>query len=93
MAEGSGHGDPAAPVILALAIILVAAKLGGELASRIKQPAVLGELMMGVLWLSPRLFHLASLEDVHFKDFKEATCSLKPERSARVCPTTRLTVA
>jgi hypothetical protein len=45
---GTGHGDPVAAVVLSLAIILVAAKLGGDLATRIGQPAVLGELVMGV---------------------------------------------
>jgi Kef-type K+ transport system membrane component KefB len=35
-------------VVLALAIILAAAKLGGHLAVRIGQPAVLGELVAGV---------------------------------------------
>ena len=43
------HGDPVAPVVLALALILLAAKLGGELATRIGQPSVLGELVFGVL--------------------------------------------
>lgn len=47
--ESGGHSDPAAPIVLALAIILVLAKVGGDLASRFKQPAVLGELMVGVL--------------------------------------------
>lgn len=47
--EGAGHGDPVAPAVLALAIILVAAKLGGDLANRLGQPAVLGELIVGVL--------------------------------------------
>src|SRR5512138_1644328 len=48
--EGAGaHGDPVAPVLLALAVILVAAKLGGDLAARLSQPAVLGELVAGVL--------------------------------------------
>jgi len=37
------------PVVLALAIILTAAKLGGDVAERIGQPAVLGELVVGVL--------------------------------------------
>jgi Kef-type K+ transport system membrane component KefB len=37
-----------APVVLALAIILAAAKLGGHLAVRVGQPAVLGELVAGV---------------------------------------------
>lgn len=48
-ASGGGHGDPAAPVVLSLAMILLSAKLGGHLAVRIKQPAVLGELLVGVL--------------------------------------------
>jgi Kef-type K+ transport system membrane component KefB len=47
--EGGGHSDPAAPIVLALAIILVLAKVGGDLATRVKQPAVLGELVVGVV--------------------------------------------
>ena len=43
------HGDPVAPVALGLAVILVAAKLGGELATRLRQPAVLGELLAGLV--------------------------------------------
>lgn len=42
-------GDPVAAVVLALAVILVGAKLGGDLAVRIGQPAVLGELVIGIL--------------------------------------------
>jgi Kef-type K+ transport system membrane component KefB len=41
--------DSLAPVVLALAVILTAAKLGGDAAERIGQPAVLGELVVGVL--------------------------------------------
>lgn len=41
--------DPIAPVILSIALILVAAKLGGHLAVRFNQPPVLGELAAGVL--------------------------------------------
>jgi Kef-type K+ transport system membrane component KefB len=48
-AEESPHGDPVAEVVLSLAVILIAAKLGGHLAVRIGQPAVLGELVFGVL--------------------------------------------
>jgi Kef-type K+ transport system membrane component KefB len=44
----AAHADPVAPVVLALAIILAAAKLGGHLAVRMGQPAVLGELVAGV---------------------------------------------
>ena len=43
------HTDPVAAVVLALAVILVAAKLGGDLAMRVGQPSVLGELLAGVL--------------------------------------------
>jgi Kef-type K+ transport system membrane component KefB len=42
-------GNVLAPVVLALAIILIVAKLGGDIAERIGQPAVLGELVVGVL--------------------------------------------
>jgi Kef-type K+ transport system membrane component KefB len=41
--------DPVAQIILALAVILAGAKLGGDLAERIGQPAVLGELVAGIL--------------------------------------------
>ena len=43
-----GHSDIAV-VLLALAVILAGAKLGGDLATRAGQPAVLGELVAGVL--------------------------------------------
>jgi Kef-type K+ transport system membrane component KefB len=42
-------GDPIAPLVLALAAILAAAKLGGDLAERIGQPAVLGEIVAGIV--------------------------------------------
>lgn len=51
-AAASSGADPAtdvAPVVLALAIILASAKLGGSLAVRFGQPAVLGELLVGVV--------------------------------------------
>jgi Kef-type K+ transport system membrane component KefB len=47
--EGGAHVDPVAQVVLFLAVILAAAKLGGDLAVRVGQPAVLGELVVGVL--------------------------------------------
>jgi Kef-type K+ transport system membrane component KefB len=43
------HPDPVAPVVAALGILLLAGKIGGELATRAKQPAVLGELMAGIV--------------------------------------------
>src|SRR6266478_4245246 len=45
----AGPIDPVARVILALAVVLVGAKLGGEIAERLGQPAVLGELLAGIL--------------------------------------------
>lgn len=47
--EGPVHSDPVVPVLLALIIILVAAKIGSEIFERLNQPAVLGELIGGVL--------------------------------------------
>lgn len=50
MANGAvAHADPVASVVLALAIILAAAKLAGHVAVRVGQPAVLGELLAGVM--------------------------------------------
>ena len=46
---GGGHGGPVLPVLLELIIILLAAKLGGDLFERFKQPAVLGELVIGMV--------------------------------------------
>ncbi len=51
-AEAAGgeaaHGlDPV--VLLGVAVILIAAKLGGELFERMRQPAVLGELVVGIV--------------------------------------------
>ena len=57
------HADPVALVALGLAVILATAKLGGHLAERVGQPAVLGELLVGIVlgnlglvgigWLEP----------------------------------------
>ena len=48
-AAGSTHSDPLSQPLLGLACVLVAAKLGGDLAVRLGQAAVLGELLAGVL--------------------------------------------
>ncbi|HKY33460.1 MAG TPA: cation:proton antiporter [Candidatus Polarisedimenticolia bacterium] len=47
--QAGGHHDPVAPVLLGVVVILMAAKLGASLCERIGQPAVLGELLGGVL--------------------------------------------
>jgi Kef-type K+ transport system membrane component KefB len=43
------YQNPITPVLLAISIVLLAAKLAGALAVRLRQPAVLGELLVGVL--------------------------------------------
>jgi len=48
-AEGSGHGGPVLAILIDLIVILLAAKLGGDLFERFKQPAVLGELVFGMI--------------------------------------------
>jgi Kef-type K+ transport system membrane component KefB len=49
-AASAGHGSGAVPtVLLALAFAIVCAKLAGELMERLGQPAVLGELIVGIL--------------------------------------------
>jgi Kef-type K+ transport system membrane component KefB len=50
--------DPVAAVVLALAVILAGAKLGGDLAVRVGQPAVLGELVVGIALGNLDLFGL-----------------------------------
>jgi Kef-type K+ transport system membrane component KefB len=49
VALGSTGADAFASALLALAVILGGAKLGGDLASRLGQPSVLGELVVGVI--------------------------------------------
>jgi Kef-type K+ transport system membrane component KefB len=47
--QGSGHEDPIPAVLMALIAILAVAKLGGEFVERLGMPAVLGELLAGVI--------------------------------------------
>lgn len=47
--SSGGHADPVTPILFQLSLILAAAKLGGALFLRYGQPAVLGELVAGVL--------------------------------------------
>ena len=56
------HGVDIGAVFLAFAAALFGAKLFGELAERIGQPAVLGELVAGVL-LGPSVLGLVPLSD------------------------------
>lgn len=45
----AGHTDPVTPILLALGVILFGAKVGGAFFERIGQPAVLGELVIGMV--------------------------------------------
>ena len=47
--QNASHVAPIAAVLLILAIILAGARLGGSIAERFGQPAVLGELLVGVV--------------------------------------------
>ena len=47
--EHTGHLDPVAPVLAGIVLILLAAKVGGDLFERMGMPAVLGELAVGVI--------------------------------------------
>ena len=45
----AGHGPDLEPLLLAFVLILLGARLGGELFERLHLPAVLGELAAGIL--------------------------------------------
>jgi len=62
VAAGAWQGDPVAGLVLALALILLVAKLGGDLAARVGQPAVLGELLGGILLGNVPLFGHSLME-------------------------------
>lgn len=67
--EGDGHADPVASVALWLVVILLAAKFGGDLAVRIGQPAVLGELVIGVVLGNLTLAGFAGLDPIKIDPF------------------------
>ncbi|MGB8476136.1 MAG: cation:proton antiporter [Candidatus Acidiferrum sp.] len=50
-ADGSSaaHTDPVAPILIALVLLAFGAMVGGHLTRKLKQPAVLGELLVGML--------------------------------------------
>ncbi|MCB9229926.1 MAG: cation:proton antiporter [Deltaproteobacteria bacterium] len=57
-----GHADPVVPVLLGLVVLFVAAKVGGIFAGRLNQPAVLGELVFGILLGNLRIFGFRALD-------------------------------
>src|SRR4051794_16431110 len=61
-ADGAGRGGPVVPGLLGLVVILVAAKVGGEIFERMGQPAVLGELLFGMVLGNLALLGFGRLE-------------------------------
>ena len=75
-ASGSANQEGSldiASMLLALIIVLVAAKLGGEIFVRLKQPAVLGELVMGMVVGN---LYLAGIHGFEFIRHNEAVAIL-----------------
>ena len=64
----AGFADPVVRALLALTLIIVAAKLGGELLGRLGQPPVLGELLVGVLLGNLPLFGITALEPLRHNE-------------------------
>lgn len=74
--EAGAHTDPVANLVLALAVILIAAKLGGDLAVRVGQPAVLGELLVGVLLGNLALAGAPGIEQIKSDPFVDMIARL-----------------
>jgi len=69
------HGlDPA--VLIGIAIILLFGKLGGELFERLKQPAVLGELLAGIVLGNLIIFGVSRAESLKTNDVIAALAEL-----------------
>lgn len=77
-AEGGGgvaHTlDPL--VLVGVAVILIVAKLGGELFERIKQPAVLGELVVGIIIGNLVLFGFSAVEPLKTNEIISALAEI-----------------
>ena len=61
-ARAGGADDPVVPLLVVLAVVLAAAKLGGWLAVRVGQPAVLGEILAGIALGNLGLVGIGALE-------------------------------
>ncbi len=59
VAGGDGM-SPLLQLVLALAVLIAAAKIGGLISTKLKQPAVLGELLVGIL-LGPSVLNFLQL--------------------------------
>jgi Na+:H+ antiporter len=63
MQVSAGH-DPSGGLVLSLAMILIAAKAGGEIALRLGQPSVLGEVVFGMLLGNVHLLGVNTFEAI-----------------------------
>jgi Kef-type K+ transport system membrane component KefB len=73
LAAGGGHaGVDMLPVLAALALILVLARLGGALFERFALPAVLGELLAGVVLGNLGLVRFHGFDGLHTQPVVEA---------------------
>jgi len=68
--------DPVTPLLIRLAILLGAAKAGGWLAARARQPAVLGEILAGVLLGNAGLLGVHGLDPIRSDPLFSALASL-----------------
>ncbi|HEX7297327.1 MAG TPA: cation:proton antiporter [Pyrinomonadaceae bacterium] len=59
-----GHNELNPFVLIGIAFVLVIGKVGGEIFERIRQPAVLGELVAGILFGSLTLVGFSSIESL-----------------------------
>jgi Kef-type K+ transport system membrane component KefB len=75
-AWAAGADDPVVPLLLALAVILGSGKLGGWLAVRAGQPAVLGELLFGIVLGNLALLGWGTFEPMKHDPFLEVFSSL-----------------
>lgn len=60
----ASHGDQVVLVLFGMVVVLLGAKLGGELAVRLRQPAVLGELAAGIVLGNLALVGLPQLDSL-----------------------------
>lgn len=65
LASGGASASEVSDVLLGLIVILLSAKLGGDLLERVNQPAVLGELVIGIILGNLTLIGIDGVD--HFK--------------------------
>lgn len=89
--HGAEHSDPFVPILLQLGLVIFAAMLGRWMAVKSRQPAVLGELLIGVLagnvlyWtrdpLGIVIMHLDSVRAIYSKVWGNGVSVVEAARS------------